>query len=195
MVSSVVSSGAEFALPTAPLAEPEEPVPADEDSLSSTLREWEAPINRIASRYTERRSDLDDLVQAGRLAVCRAIANFDRSFPSPFAHYAKRSIRFAVIREAKRLSRQRRREKSSIEDNPQAIDRLVCAGAQPSRGAVAQLLEWIDSLPDRLRELYRLLYVEGLTQRAAAEILDASQPRIAQLHRALLREGATVLVQ
>lgn len=193
MVSAVFSLSGETAHVAAASADSHEAIFSHAISVSELLLEWEDTIRGIARRHAPRYSDLDDLLQAGRLALCRAVENYDPSVPTPFSHYAKRAIRFGVIREAGRLSRQRDSEKSSIEDNPEAIDLLASFGTCQGDGAATSLADWIGSLPERQRELYRLLYVEGLTQRAAAVSLGTSQPRIAQLHRALLSEGAAVL--
>ena len=67
-----------------------------------------------------------------------------------------------------------------------AFEALQEESAGVPTGAV---VEWVATLPNRQREIYRLIYERGLTQRQVAEILRISQPRIAQLHRALLRRG------
>lgn len=62
------------------------------------------------------------------------------------------------------------------------------SGEEPD-DAISRLSQWITTLPAHLQELYELVYVRGYSQRAAAVVMHVSQPRIAQLHRALLRRG------
>ena len=46
----------------------------------------------------------------------------------------------------------------------------------------AALAREIRNLPDRLQTVLGLHYLEGLTYREIAKILDVSEPRICQLH-------------
>ena len=52
---------------------------------------------------------------------------------------------------------------------------------------------WINAQPERDRELIRLLYDAGLTQREAAVRLRITQPRVALLHRRILDRGRVEL--
>jgi len=54
---------------------------------------------------------------------------------------------------------------------------------------------WVAILPDRLRAVYEVLYEQRLTQRQAAAIMRVTQPRIAQLHKAILRRGRAELAE
>jgi RNA polymerase sigma factor for flagellar operon FliA len=66
-------------------------------------------------------------------------------------------------------------------------DDLVLRGERKAAVAAA-----VARLPDRLQILLSLHYVEGLTYREIAGILQVSEPRVCQLHgeaMALLREG------
>ncbi len=80
----------------------------------------------------------------------------------------------------------------------EALDTLQ-AGVMPADEQLErqQLLGSVASavamLPDRLQTLLALHYVEGLTYREVAKILDISEPRVCQLHAdamALLRSTA-----
>ena len=53
---------------------------------------------------------------------------------------------------------------------------------------VAALAEQIQALPDRLQTVLGLHYLEGLTYREIAKILDVSEPRVCQLHSDGLRK-------
>ena len=79
----------------------------------------------------------------------------------------------------------------SLEEEPSAEDRMA-------RTQMAQLLtREIGALPERLQTILGLHYLEGLTYREIAKMLDVSEPRICQLHaegikklKAALAKGA-----
>lgn len=52
---------------------------------------------------------------------------------------------------------------------------------------------WVRGLSARFQAVYKLLYVDGHTQRETATIIGVTQPRVAQLHRDLLACGRTAL--
>jgi RNA polymerase sigma factor (sigma-70 family) len=145
---------------------------------------WEIPIKVIASRYVIRSSDLDDLVQVGRIAVYLAALNYKASFGFPFGNYTKRAIKNLVLKEADRLARQRRFE-TPLETNQKEHgwyqEELTADGA-----CFEPIKEWVRELPEPHATIFRLLYVERLKQRQAAEQMGVSQPRVAQLHKSFL---------
>ena len=59
--------------------------------------------------------------------------------------------------------------------------------------AVRKLAEAIDELPERLRILLSLHYVEDLTYREIGRLLEVSEPRICQLHAEALAKLRTAL--
>jgi RNA polymerase sigma factor (sigma-70 family) len=162
----------------------------DDEGCRLLLAAWEPLVKAIAARHVANRSDLDDLVQVGRQAVYQAVWAYKSDAGFPFAHYAKRAIKNNVLREVLRLARQRSGE-TRLDDNPKVFNLLT--------GDTNWRMEFNDDfarrftvLPAAHQEIYKLLYVEGLTQRAAAKRLGVSQPRIAQLHTSLLKIGQIV---
>jgi len=79
----------------------------------------------------------------------------------------------------------------SLDEEPSAEDRMA-------RTQMAQVLtREIGALPERLQTILGLHYLEGLTYREIAKMLDVSEPRICQLHaegikklKAALAKGA-----
>ena len=77
-----------------------------------------------------------------------------------------------------------------ISEPPMHFEPDLNAGSQqPSqhdlyeqRQAAAQLRDAITTLPERLQTVLGLHYVEGLTYREIATILNVSEPRVCQLH-------------
>ena len=164
---------------------------ADDDKQyrRALIGAWDAPIRVIASRHAPRRSDTDDLRQAGRVAVYWSALRYKASVGVPFSHYAKRAIKNRITREAARLVG-RRRSEVPLDEVP---------GDQPAVMPVPDprlelVREWTRNLPHPHAAVYRLLYVEGLSQRSAAVELGVSQPRVSQMHKSLLDFGRAELV-
>jgi RNA polymerase sigma factor for flagellar operon FliA len=53
---------------------------------------------------------------------------------------------------------------------------------------VRELTEAVDKLPERLKLIASLHYVEGLTYREIGKILNVSEPRVCQLHRDIVNK-------
>jgi RNA polymerase sigma factor (sigma-70 family) len=145
---------------------------------------WGLAVKAIASRYASRLSDLDDLMQVGRLAVYQSALNYDPTLDVPFGNYTKRAIKNCVMQEAARLTRQRRLEVSPEGRAEKGDDQLE--GLLDDGGQARQVKEWVLELPEPHATIFRLLYVERKTQRVVAEEIGVSQPRVAQLHRSFL---------
>jgi len=155
--------------------------------FDAILAKWKPEIEKIARSHVGRRSDLDDLRQAGRLALHGAALKYDAD-RGPFSHFARRVIKRRVQGEAARLDGQRYGE-VAIADNPLAIEAMTDC----SRTAAVEVTDALALFPLSHREVYRLLYIEGMTQRRAAHRLGVSQPRVAQLHRMLLDASRRLL--
>src|SRR5262245_33950930 len=182
------------------VASPPQPTPDDfrriatRDKLACRMLfdGWESPIRTIVSGYAPRPSDLDDLMQAGRIALFRAAEKYDPSREIPFNHYANRAIRNAAVKEARRLTGQRELEEVDLE----ALH-AVATRSTPNEARHEQeesFGDWVAQLPDRLALTFRLLYEERLSQREAARIARVSQPYVAKLNKALLDHARTTLI-
>jgi RNA polymerase sigma factor (sigma-70 family) len=174
-----------FTSPVPPtLPELEAIAAGDEDSCTGLINRWEVPIRCIASAHAARTSDVDDLIQVGRISLYRAALKFNPLADVPFANYAKRVIKHAILKEAARIARQRAFETSldGISDDGEANQTGLV-----DRNSQADLVRrWCQELGEPHATIYRLLYSEGVRQRRAAEELGVSQPRIAQLHKSFL---------
>jgi RNA polymerase sporulation-specific sigma factor len=174
------------------ITSPTSPTPTDLGRIASgdkqccrkLINSWETPIYVLASRYASRSSDLDDLVQLGRIAVYQAALHYDGSLGVPFGNYTKRAIKNLILKETQRLAQQRLFD-SQLEPNPEdnGADQEEIEDAA---ARIDSIKEWVRELPEPHASIFRLLYVEGLKQRSAAEEIGVSQPRVAQLHKAFL---------
>jgi RNA polymerase sigma factor (sigma-70 family) len=148
----------------------------DRHACRELIDSWEGAIKAIASGYASRRSDLDDLMQVGRLAVYQSALKYDPSFGVPYSNYTKRAIKNSVMQEAARLARQRKLDQPLEGYNEQRTE--------PYRNHSVK--EWVLELSEPHATIFRLLYIEKLRQRVAAEEMGVSQPRVAQLHLSFL---------
>jgi RNA polymerase sigma factor (sigma-70 family) len=161
-----------------------EPIPAA--NAVTVLAMWNEDIKR-AARYAAVRLgggeyDADDLAQAARIRLWGAALRLN-PLPAP---YARRIISNAIRRAARREGRALGALSPRVEPLDEGIPELRAPQGDRPGDTIGP---WVGSLPHRLRQLFDLLYVQACTQREAAQVLGVSQPRVAQLHRALLRRG------
>lgn len=158
-----------------------EPAPQEEERF---LHEWDADIRRSAAKSAGLGVEAADLAQETRLHLLRVLRK--RRLPS--TAYTRRVISNSVRKARRREVSQR--DRMELFTLSQEHEERSCTPADDgdflAREAVAH---WINDLPGRMREIYDLVYRRELTQRAAALAMGLSQPRIAKLHKQLLRRG------
>lgn len=147
-------------------------------------------VKHAASRFIGRGEELSDLIQTGAVGLIKAAERFDPSRGTRFSTYAYSMITGEIMRYLRK-----RRGLITV-----SLDELHDEGFSPAetfaeypdaferaedRIFAEQL---ISSLPERERELIRLRYYSGLTQREAGRLLGVSQPQVSRIERrALLR--------
>lgn len=154
------------------------------------LRTWDRDIVRAARfRARNRGHDedvADELAQVARLRVWGVLR---KGGAAPGANYMRKVIANAVRTP---LASDAALELSSEIDEVDAVD-LSLLQSDPL--AVDGVRNWLTTLPVQLQRVYHLLFVKEYSQREAALVLGISQPRVAQLHRALLERGSRDLRQ
>jgi len=187
-----------------PSVSPDSSFPIAIPSVSNAeevLKAWDPDISRAATIAAKRarldETEADDFAQEARLKLLRAL----RGYGLPSDGYVRvlisntiESVRAVRMRS---LSREIHFPAPSAEqedsDQPdRGEDRIPDRDhphPQTERVIMIAVAQWVESLPDGLRSIYELLYVEGLTQREAARAMKVTQPWVAQLHTELLRRG------
>ena len=150
---------------------------------------WEGYVTRVAASFTcSGALDADDLAQEARV---RLLLLGRRGVERP-PEYIK-SLIFNAMKTAVT------REKGVIGSGSPHVDELdddaLPHDREPPPEPNEPIHRWTRLLPDRPRRLYELVYERGMSQRAAAKALRVSQPRVAQLHRALLEKARTEVVR
>jgi RNA polymerase sporulation-specific sigma factor len=155
-------------------------------------------IRSTARRFFQFVAHSDDLMQAGRIALWQASQHFDSTRGIPFEHYARRSIRRAVAREA-RVHRRHEMKRvdpyDSHDDDDDAFsdDLDELADSQGDRSAecvhfiaLEQMLAKSSELTPAQVDVLELRYVRELTQAETAAALGVTQQRVSQLEACLL---------
>ena len=141
---------------------------------------WENVVQASALSKTRCLASRDDIAQAGRLAVLRAVRLF-YGRRGDFNHYVSRAISNGTRRETVKLASARRFERP-----------LELALDRPTRGnheASHCVRDWLCTLPRLMQRVFVLLYRRVMTQRQASARLGISQPRISQINRELVERG------
>lgn len=69
----------------------------DQSAIDMIVSDKNTLIEQIARRYYIQGGDMEDLVQEGRIGVCKAIDNYDRTKNDSFANFASKIIERTII--------------------------------------------------------------------------------------------------
>lgn len=154
--------------------------------------------NRMGPRVPQ--ADVDDLVSAGTIGLIEAVDRYDAELGVPFASFAYRRIKGAIIDELRRLPGSRRAAAANAISEPLISEPLSLQApideeqditlmdvtadrraSQPERVAeLSELLDAIQSLPRREREMLGLS-TAGHSVGEIAELYGCSQSLASQL--------------
>ena len=165
--------------------------------FSALLRSFEPHLRATAFHSLRSGIDLDDLEQAGRIALWRSTAKPDAR-RGIFINYARRAVKNAIrseVRCARPVSDAGEPRMQPIGDATEDLEDHRDRLDSLDFFAILRVRRWLETLPLTLRNLFALIYRNGLSQRDAARILQVSQPRVAQLHTELLRRGREALAE
>ncbi|UQA97068.1 RNA polymerase sigma factor [Streptomyces halobius] len=143
---------------------------------------------RVAMTLTAQVADAEDLVQDTLLRAYRAVDRFDGEHP--------RAWLLTIMRRAE-MNRHRRRRPHLLDDPDTDLDRLASTPAGPDAGPEEIVVgeafdEVVDAaladLPDKHRQVVRLVDIDGLSYAEAAGLLDVPEGTVmSRLHRARKR--------
>ncbi len=142
---------------------------------------------RVARTLVPRPADAEDLVQDTLLRAFRSIDSFDGRHP--------RAWLLTIMRNAE-VNRTRRRRPALLDDQDATFDRLADddgGHASPEAIVVGEMfdsvvLDALDALPDRFRQIVVLVDIDGLSYAEVAGVLDIPVGTVmSRLHRARTR--------
>ncbi len=154
----------------------------DERARGALIEHASAQLRRLASRMLQgfpgvgRWEQTDDVLQNALIRLHRALAGAAPESSRHFYNLAALQIRRELLDLADHhLGPHGHAPRHHSDGAGRALDAQPDAAAGPS-----SLEEWrlfherIEALPEQERELFGLLWYEGLTQESAAEVLDVS---------------------
>jgi RNA polymerase sigma factor (sigma-70 family) len=141
----------------------------------------------------------DDIIQESLLTVLNVAQHYDDQRGQNPGHYFLRALANNALNLNRREQRHwstRHQEALDQEGDHQDVLSAIPDTENLDPGQMAERAESIQhvramlaELPASLNRLFKLLYVDDLTQREVSERLGISQARVAQLHRDLLNRG------
>lgn len=167
--------------------------------VGSLLNQWEKQIQIAATYYATRfrlcDDDYSDLAQVSRVALWQAVARYDVSRGIPIENYLRRAIRNAIFTALDFVVpdvHHVRIEDDMDDEDEEQDSRYEQSATLPVLTAPEHEIDiqrWLSRLDPTQQQLYDLLYRQGRSQKEAALALGVSQPRICQIHGAMLDFG------
>ena len=146
-------------------------------------------IHAVAWRWCGERQDADDVAQEVCIKLASAIRGFRRT--SRFSTW----LYTITLNVARDQMRKRRRE--NWRDADYLREQAVAGGGHAEEAGSEELWQAVRQLPDKQRDAVLLIYGEGLTHAAAADVLGCAETTISwHVHEArkrlkvLLRDAA-----
>jgi RNA polymerase sigma factor, sigma-70 family len=151
----------------------------DQKALSELIQTYEPEIRKIASKYFLPKSDHDDLIQEGRIAIYKAIMAYNDKTNIPFTHFLRMVIKRKLIDSLREHNRQKHinfNDAYSLTDNnEETILNTVSNFGDPETTIVAldEARTFVKNLSKELSELeykvFRYHFIDGLKQREVYE--------------------------
>lgn len=137
-------------------------------------------------------AEVEELVQWGIVGLLEARERFDPSRGTPFAAFAERRVRGAMLDSLRRDGNQARRLNKASDIIMNNTLGQSEAYADPLEGLLqyadqTAIAEAIATLPERQQLILQLFFVEELNNREIARVLNVSEAYISQTRRRALR--------
>lgn len=151
----------------------------DQRALSELIQIYEPEIRKIACKYFLPKSDHDDLIQEGRIAIYKAIMAYNAKSNIPFSHFLRMVIKRKLIDSLREHNRQKHVNfndaYSLTNNNEETMLNAVSNFGDPETTIVAldEARNFIKNLSKELSELeykvFRYHFIDGLKQREVHE--------------------------
>ncbi len=150
----------------------------DQEAVSALVQRYSGPLYRFIQRYRPLREDCDDLLQETWISVWTHFRSFD-----PRRRFSTWLFQIALnhCRDHARRDRVRSRYRTEAGSMPPRDD----TGSPEERTESRRVLESIEALPPRQKEVLLLRYYQGFSEKETAEILDCPRGTVkSRLHQA-----------
>jgi RNA polymerase sporulation-specific sigma factor len=151
----------------------------DQKALSELIQIYEPEIRKIASKYFLPKSDHDDLIQEGRIAIYKALMAYNAESNIPFIHFLRMVIKRKLIDSLREHNRQKHanfNDAYSLTDNEdETMLNAVSNFGDPESTILAleEARNFVKNLSKELSELeykvFRYHFIDGLKQREVYE--------------------------
>lgn len=152
----------------------------DAQAISALVERYSAPLYRFIQRTRPFRHDWDDILQETWVSVWNHLPRFDQR-----GRFSTWLFQIALnhCRDQARRDRVRDRFRTEAARRPPPTEDT--AGPE-ERTEARRVLEAVESLPDRSKEVLLLRYYQGFSERETAEILDCPPGTVkSRLHQAV----------
>jgi RNA polymerase sporulation-specific sigma factor len=160
----------------------------NEEALNLIIQHYEPEVRIIACKYFLPRSDYEDLIQEGRIAIYRAVLSYNPSLDTPFLHFLRMVIKRKLIDSLRKYTRQKHINLNNayslnnlISDSEEAsFISLLPSTEDPAATVIAndEALSIIRCINEELSHLERLVFesyfLQGFKQREVSEQLGLS---------------------
>lgn len=175
---------------------------ADNDFIAKHAGLIESTVRGVVNRYARglQEHDVDDLRQAGRVALDFARRRFDPSRGVALSTFAVSMIRNEVIDELKHLRRPLAPPGLLVEEALREAEHWIATESAHCRRADFEMIErcvkqFVATLPPRQAAVVAALFNDDLSQAQAARALHVSRPRIAQILKEVRAKGLAALAE
>jgi RNA polymerase sporulation-specific sigma factor len=155
------------------------------EALNQLIEHYEPEVRIIACKYFLPRADYEDLIQEGRIAIYRAVLDYDESLAIPFLHFLRMVIKRKLIDSIRKYTRNKHvnlnnayslnnvisesEETSFISLLPNAEDPATTVIAnEEARSIINELNRDLSNLERLVFEQY---FLQGFKQREVSEQL------------------------
>ena len=157
----------------------------DQKALSELIQNYEPEIRKIACKYFLPRSDYDDLIQEGRIAIYKAVLAYNEESNIPFLHFLRMVVKRKLIDSLRAHNRQKHvnfnaaysLNSSLTDEHEDNFLNAVSDFSDPAASVIAldEAKTFIRNLSKELSKLecmvFQYHFVDGLKQREVSERL------------------------
>jgi RNA polymerase sigma factor (sigma-70 family) len=160
------------------------------EAMDKVFEQYLGLVKHLANKYAKKRDDFDDLVQAGSIAVLKAVEGFDPA-KGKFTTYAWQ----AISREMQDFGTKQKKHKSNqAEDEDEEVEAVDRREEQPGESMDrSERTQWLHKAVDKLegkhqKEVIKRHLLGGETLEAIAADLGVTKARAWQIETAALEK-------
>ncbi|MDQ7094942.1 sigma-70 family RNA polymerase sigma factor [Desulfosporosinus sp. PR] len=157
----------------------------NKEALNQLIEYYEPEVRMIACKYFLPRADYEDLIQEGRIAIYRAVLDYDEGMAIPFLHFLRMVVKRKLIDSIRKYTRNKHVNLNNAyslnnvvsESEETSFISLLPNAEDPATAVIAneEARSIINDLNQDLSNLERLVFehyfLQGFKQREVSEQL------------------------